>query len=62
MYLYVFTFGLRKTSLPGNFGSFAKMNIDFIQMFVNKWGPFGVHLVKHLVPEGKNFKEAFGAQ
>lgn len=52
----------KRTSLPGNSGSIAKMNIDFIQMPVNNWGPFGVHLVRHFVPERKNFKEAFGAQ
>lgn len=35
VYIYLFIFGLTENSLPGDFGSDVKMNIDFIQMSVN---------------------------
>lgn len=61
VHVYLFIFGLTKTSLPGEFGSAAEMNIDFVQMSIREWGPAGIHSGKHLVSEERmvHFKEDF---
>lgn len=61
VYVYWFIFGLTKTSLPGEFGSAAKMNTVFVQMSIKEWGPAGIPSVKHFVSEERmvHFKEDF---